>query len=805
MGELEALRLRVAQLEALEVNYRHITMALQRSEERYRLLFDSIPIPVWVYDLETLAFLAVNAAAVRNYGYSREEFLALTIKEIRPPEDIPILMEDLTKNRHQLQRIDTRRHRKKDGTIIDVEISSYEFLFEGSVSRLVLAYDITARKQAEEALRKSEQRYRDLFENASDIIYSHDLTGNCLTVNKKACEVLNYSQDELLKMNIAQLIGLSDLALIQQRVQRRLMGEELPPLELEIAAKDGRCFTVETNSWLEWEGDKPIAVYGVARDITERKRAENAVKELNEELENRVRERTAQLATATEALIAEKERLSVTLGSIGEGVIATDAQGCISLMNNVSERLIGWTQAEAVGNTFSKVFRVIDEESRSDCEDLAQKVIQAGEVRFDNAILISRNNIERIISVNGAPIYEKGGTIIGAVLVFQDVTEQRKLQEEMLKASKLESIGILAGGIAHDFNNILTAIICNLSLAKMTLPAEDKLSQRLSEIEKATLQAKNLAQQLLTFAKGGLPIIKVVSIAQLLRETATFVLRGSPIRCRLSIPDDLWLAEIDAGQIYQVISNLIINAQQAMPQGGEIEIAAENINVEKIPTLPLKPTRYLRISIKDSGIGILKEHLSKIFDPYFTTKQQGSGLGLTTAYSIVKKHNGHLTVESQVGVGTTFYIYLPASEKRLPVKSVAPQRTHTERGKILVMDDQEVIRELVREMLIRADYQVEVAMDGAQAIELCRQALVAGEPFNLAILDLTIPGGMGGKDVIHILRTLDPSLKAIVSSGYSTDPIMSDFKQYGFQGVIAKPYRVEDLLQVLEDLLECDG
>lgn len=399
-----------------------------------------------------------------------------------------------------------------------------------------------------------------------------------------------------------------------------------------------------------------------------------------EEVELEVARRTAELAEANEALsreltrrieaeqslAAEKERLAVTLRSIGDGIITTDMGGKIVLINKIAEKLTGWIQEEAIGRPLREVFHIINEKTRLPCENPVEKVLETGGIvgLANHTALIARDGTERMLADSGAPIRDKEGKIIGVVLVFRDITEQKKMEEELLKASKLDSVGLLAGGIAHDFNNILTAILGNISLAKMDKNL-DEIFERITQAEKACLRVRDLTQQLLTFSKGGAPVKRVASIAELIRDSAIFALRGSNVRCDFSMPADLWPVEVDEGQISQVINNLVINAQQAMPAGGGIQVRCENIRVERGLALPLEKGEYVKISIEDHGVGIPKEYLQKIFDPYFTTKQKGSGLGLTTSYSIIKNHDGIITVESEVGVGTTFGVYLPVSKKEV--------------------------------------------------------------------------------------------------------------------------------------------
>lgn len=487
--------------------------------------------------------------------------------------------------------------------------------------------------------------------------------------------------------------------------------------------------------------------------------------------------------------------LTTTLKSIGDAVIATDINGCVIFMNPIAESLTGWTQKEASGKHLKKVFNIINEKTGKQVDDPVTRVLREGIVvgLANHTILISKDGTRRSIDDSGAPIKDENGKIIGVVLVFRDVSEKRRIEQELMKADKLNSLGILAGGIAHDFNNILTAILGNIILAKEFTRPGEKIYERLIEAEKASLRAKGLAQQLLTFSSGGAPIKKTMFISELLKESALFALSGSNVQCEFSISNNLWAVEIDEGQINQVINNLIINAIQSMPEGGRIKLTAENVTVSEGE----KKGRYVKISIVDQGIGIPKEHLPKIFEPYFTTKQKGSGLGLAIVYSIIKKHGGYIEVETELGVGTTFKVYLPASLKNVFMRKGLKEKIQTGKGKILVMDDEELVRKVVGEMLVFLGYEVEFAKEGIEAIELYKKAKAQGQPFDAIIMDLTIPKGMGGKETINKLLEIDPTVKAIVSSGYSTDPVMTEFTKYGFKGFIIKPFKIKELGEVL--------
>ncbi len=501
-----------------------------------------------------------------------------------------------------------------------------------------------------------------------------------------------------------------------------------------------------------------------------------------------------------EQLLREKELLNVTLRSIGDGIITTDVDAKIVLINKVTEKMTGWSQSEAVGRPIEEVFNIIDEKTGSPANNLINDVLSSGRIiaLANNTALIARDGTRYSIEDSGAPIFDKASGIIGAVLVYRDVTEKRRVAEDLLKVKKLESLGILAGGIAHDFNNILAAILGNISLALMTTNPEDENYELLLESEKASLRAKGLTQQLLTFSKGGEPVKKIAAIDEVIKDSAGFVLHGSNVRCEFRFDEALWPVEIDSDQISQVIQNIIINAAQAMPTGGTIFVDCSNYCLESSETTPLCSGNYIKIVIKDQGVGIPEAMLEKIFDPYFTTKQKGSGLGLAVTHSIVSKHNGSIRVDSELGQGTIFTIYLPASSER-PVLAqkdvVAPPVAG--QGRIMVMDDEKMVRTFVKRALSRSGYEVVPAEDGDEAIRLYQEAQAAETPIDLIIMDLTIPGGMGGKDAVKEIHKIDPAAKVIVSSGYSNDPVMADFAKYGFCAALVKPVQVRELREVV--------
>jgi CheY-like chemotaxis protein len=405
--------------------------------------------------------------------------------------------------------------------------------------------------------------------------------------------------------------------------------------------------------------------------------------------------------------------------------------------------------------------------------------------------------------VNSRPERDANGNIIGYYGITREITTRKEHEKELLKIEKLDSLGVLAGGIAHDFNNILTGIMGNLSLAQMFLDASHKSHIPLAGAEKASIRAVELARQLLTFARGGEPVKKVVSVQDLVNGTVSLALSGSNVKGAIEVPDSIHAIEADEGQMSQVFHNIVINAKQAMPEGGTLTVAAQNETLDDKNSMALPGGSYVRISFADQGCGISDADLKRIFDPYFTTKSSGSGLGLSLAHSIVSRHGGHIGVRSVKGKGASFIIHLPTigETSSKPLTDPAAQHTGVHAGgSILVMDDEEIIRDITTDMLEYLGYQATTCGSGAEAIVKYKSARESGTPFSAVILDLTIPGGMGGKEASQQILAFDPKACLIVSSGYSNDPIMSDYSNYGFNGAIAKPYKITELDQLLSSL-----
>ncbi len=664
-----------------------------------------------------------------------------------------------------------------------------DYLMKSNLTRLVPAIERELRESAarlertrtKKALMDLQEKFQVVFHEYLDVMLVLDFrNGHILHCNHTIGRVMGYDERRLVGQPFSILWPPEDIALGEGILEAvRTQGSAFH--SGTFPCLDGARLPMDLQaSKVPWGNTDAIIV--TLRDVSERDRAE-------------------------QRLANEKEQLAVTLRSIGEGVITTDTGGRIAMLNARAEVLTGWTQLEAAGRPLADILRLFCGTGELLCSFKVEEVLRTGRMveLTKDVILRSRGDRECALALTATPIRTHDGRTSGVVTIFRDTTSEHKLEEEIQKASKLESVALMAGGIAHDFNNILTAILGHISLAKMS---ETPSPAVIGTIEKACLYATDLTRQLLTFSKGSTLHRRLESLAEVVREGVEFALHGSSMRCCFELSGDLASVEIDRHQIHQVINNLVINAVQATAHGGILHVEARNVTLDREhPVATLPPGKYVRLSLRDNGSGIAPEHLARIFDPYFTTKSAGSGLGLATSYSIIKKHDGLIQVESELGRGTTFLIYLPADGRSVDAATVAddteaPAHTVAQAGaRVLFMDDESVLQELVGAMLEHLGYEVACAAHGAEALEHYARAQAEGQPFAAVIVDLTVPGGMGGHETVRRLREMDPTVKAIVSSGYSNDPIMAEYRRHGFDAAIAKPYQMVELGGVLEKVI----
>ncbi|GEM_PF-145632 len=766
---------------------------LRESEQRFRAIFEQAAVGIVVVD-QKANWLQVNQKMCDMLGYPAEDIIGRNANEFTHPDDI---LEDKRAFGSILSSPDEdyiyreKRYISAAGETIWAAVYS-RVIRDGNGNPhyfIGIIENITERKLAEEQLRESEERLRLAVQNIPVMAAAFDENLNIIVWNRECERVTGYAGEEILG-NIRAFDKLYPEKEIREKVveywsnRNSADSSTKRDWETKLVCKDGSERIIAwSNASLEYSIPGWTS-WGVGIDVTDRRLAE-------------------------EALLESEERFRSIVESSVDGISLFDESGMVIEWNSGMEKITGMRREDAIGTPIWEIWHTLSlDENRSE-ERLEGLKLHALEIlenpdspflnRFRDQEMITVDGKRRIVQYMPFPIKSDLGYKI--CTISRDLTENRMLEKEHFKSQKLESIGILAGGIAHDFNNILTAIIGNITLAKLEVSPENELHHRLTEAEKASERAQDLTRQLLTFSKGGAPVKKSASIAQIIEEASSFSLRGSNVKGKYNLPKDLYAVEVDAGQISQVFNNLIINAVQAMPDGGKIEVRAENVEVSEATSVPLRFGKYVVITMTDTGIGIKPEHIRKIFDPYFTTKKKGNGLGLATTYSIIKNHDGHISVDSVPGEGTTFTIYLPASIS----KPVEMRKADVIRvgggGKILVMDDEEAIRKITGITLEKMGFKVEFAVDGSEAIVKYGMAIQQGEKFDAVIMDLTIPGGMGGKETIERLRELDPDLKAIVSSGYSNDPIMADYARYGFAGMVIKPYKATDLAAVVSEVV----
>ncbi|MFH2092864.1 MAG: ATP-binding protein [Pseudomonadota bacterium] len=474
-------------------------------------------------------------------------------------------------------------------------------------------------------------------------------------------------------------------------------------------------------------------------------------------------------------------------------------QGQFIEVNSFFAKMLGYTKAELIQMPVAELY-----EDKNKRKEFSDKISKNEVVKNEEVVFCKKNGSILVVSVTGLAIRDENHNIVFFDLILEDITDKQFHQSESIKSEKLSSIGILAGGIAHDFNNILTGLYGNIALAKLELEPDSEAALLINEAELSMSKATELTKQLLIFANGGDPIKETLPIDQLIKDTAKFNLSGSNIQLKTQFDDQLWQVNADKGQISQVISNLVINARHAMPNGGHLTIAGSNIELKNNEIPSLAKGNYVKICLQDDGIGIPDKNLSKVFDPYYTTKPSGSGMGLATSFSIIKKHHGWITVSSNPDKGASFHIFLPAdlSQDNNMLLKENSSDSNIASSNILIMDDDEQVCIIAQKMITLFGHQCSVVHDGQQAIAAYKKAVSEGSPYDLILMDLTIPGGMGGKDTIDKILDINPQAKAIVISGYSNDPVLANYQDYGFKGMLVKPFKISELKDTLERALE---
>jgi PAS domain S-box-containing protein len=909
IGELEGLRKRVAELEALEVEHKLTGKALRESEERYRRLAENARDMIYRMSLPDGRYEYVNRSVTDLLGYSPEEFCSnpLFVKNLIHPDWQGYFSE------------------KWENLISGDMESSYEYPVIHKSGRVMwmhqrnvlvrdedghpvaieaIVTDITDRKKAEHALNEAAEILKATLESTADGILVVNKEGKILNASARfhemwriPGELIEDRDDEKLLNFVLDQIEEPEAFLARIRTLYKSSNEDFDT----IYFKDGRIFE-RFSCPLVRDGEISGRVWSF-REVTERARTEQALRESEERFRlvaesapfglsilrpdgtfeylnprfteifgytiRDIPDKKSWLRKAYPDVTYRKKVVSIWKADTTSGPEAKDTgdrvftvrcragQDKIVRFRNVTmkdkrhcficEDISAHVKAQRAlreseekfreladllpqpvfeidqGLTFTfvnhafrdsfgykqddfpwglKVFHILAPEDHERAQHGFKRVL-AGENPAGAEYTARRRDSTRFPAALYCNTIMRSNRLAGLRGIIVDITERKKAEEELLRAQKLESLGVLAGGIAHDFNNLLAAILGNVSVAQTCVEPGEAISEFLVAAERACLQAKGLTQQFITFSNGGLQVRQVQAIGELISDAAHLGLSGSNVEYELHASNNLWPVCCDAGQIRQLINNLIMNAKEAMPGGGTIEIEAKNERVETDGVSPLEPGNYIRITIKDHGLGIPEEYLARVSDPYFSTKQRGCqkgmGLGLTVAYSIARQHGGHLGINSREGQGTTCILHLPASEETLRESESSKPQTpaHNVLARALLMDDEEMLRNMAGQMLKRLGYAIELAKDGAEAIELFKKAKEAGEPLDVVILDLTIRGGMGGKEALDKILEIDPAAKAIVSSGYSSDPVMANCEKYGFKSAIQKPYRLNELRDIV--------
>ena len=790
--------------------------ALSSSEERFRHLFEDSPVSMWEEDISELqAYIgALRTAGVTDLDAYLEDRPGEVLKcaelvkvisvnrttlDVYEAPDEGALLSDLSRV-FTARSLDAFRgilvalskgeqmyeceavNQTLTGKTIDV-LLRWSLISGDRSSRsraLISVVDITESKRAEAALRVREKQLAESQRIAHVGSWEHNLKTGDVFWSDELFRLfgLDPETDPADFRVFFEMIHPDEKPLLKKSIDKALRGEKPFSIDYRFIVKDGMTRIIHAQAELVCdEAGDPVILSGTAQDITERKKAEERIRE-------------------------SEEFIRSILDTVDEGFIVVDPDFRILTANKAYCDQLGVCDEEITGRHCYEMSHRTSRPCHEQGEDCVVRLVFAdGQPHGAIHRHADRDGHLLFVETKGYPIKDASGNVTSVIETVNNITEKHLLEEERLKSQKLESIGTLAGGLAHDFNNLLQGIFGYISMAKTSLEQKEKALRMLEESENALEQAVSLTKQLLTFSRGGRPVKKRISLLPVIDNAAKFALSGSRSGYRLDIEPDLWHVDADAGQLGQVIQNMVLNAEQAMPEGGNVIITARNVGRADKCHAELAAGTHVEISIQDSGIGIPEKYLPKIFDPYFTTKEKGSGLGLATSYSIIRSHGGVISVFSVPGNGTTFYIYLPAVGTREEIREKVQDPPPVVRGRVLVMDDDEVVRTVAGQFLTLLNHEAEFAEDGEAAIRKYREAQERKHPFDVVVLDLTVRGGMGGKETMERLVDMDPDVKAIVSTGYSDDAVVADYQKYGFMARLTKPYDLEDLRNTLNALM----
>ncbi len=755
---------------------KRIEEALQESEARYRFINNASHDQIYSYDLEN-RFTSVNRVLCENLKMSPDEIIGKSYWELGFPEENCRLWDELHREVYATgSKVQVVTTPMPDGTdhYFEVNLTLVKNDNEEIIGIAGVNRDITERKLAENALLTSEENLNTTARIAKVGGWEIDIKGNTLSWTEETFRI--HERTIKYPPTVAEAIQYyhpDDQDRVAAAIQKALENDENFDFEaMLITEKQNQRWVRAIGATINRDGQL-VGLRGIIQDISERKEAEKNIQK-----ERNTAQRYLDIAAVMLAVLDDK--------------------GAITLINEKGCKILGYDEAEILNKNWFDL--CIDEDIRDEMQNVYTQLMNGDIAPFEyyENPVVTKTGEKKLIAFHNAVIRDDDSNITGIMLSGEDITERKRMEEELQRTQKLESLGVLAGGIAHDFNNLMGGVFGNIDMAieeSMDNGAKLFLSKAMNAIDRA----RALTGQLLTFAKGGAPIQKIQKLFPFVEETVRFALSGSNVSCNFNVPQDLWVCNFDKNQIGQVIENLIINAKQAMPIGGTIELTARNIILSEKEHPTLKKDNYIKISVKDSGTGIQKEHISRVFDPFFSTKTKGHGLGLATCYSIINRHGGCIELESELGKGSTFNIYLPAATGPALSSTNSQVEIHIGAGTILVMDDEEMLLEIAESMLISFGYSVICKKNGKEAVDFFASDIKAKREIVGMIFDLTVPGGMGGKDAVAEIRKLSADVPVFVASGYAEDPIMKNPIEHGFTASICKPFRKAELSEMLSE------
>lgn len=666
-------------------------------------------------------------------------------------------------------------------------------------------------------------RYRQYAEKIRDVIWTSDLYLNWTYMSPQVEDLLGYTAAEVMSMTSAQTLTAESQKIVQAEISRglpllfadRTIMQWPAIFDVEQVRKDGSTVWTEILvSIIRNDDGEPTGYLGITRDVSRRRAAEDELRQLHQNLEDRVRERTAELQETYEKLAAEvgqrkqvelekrdsEDQLRTIMRYMTDAVSMVDRHGTYVFNTSSIERLTGWKPEELQGkNVFDLI--VHPEDAATLQREMAIGYQTPGRTARVVYRVRHRNGQSRWMESTGwfVPAGESGELV--GITSTRDITDRKRLEGELLRMQKLESVSQLSAGIAHDFNNLLSSVMGNLNLARQQVEGMEQVTETLRRAEDSCRFARRLTDQLLNFVQGSRPYRENTDLPEFLRDCVEFLLSGSNVTLSWQFGHDLPLVSIDCGQLQQVLASLVMNSVQAMPQGGTLQITVNQSTLDLASGIPLVPGQYLVISLKDSGEGINEENLSRIFDPYFSTRKKARGLGLSSAFNVMRAHGGYITVDSLPGQGATFHLYLPLELAAIPEVPEVKEALSIKGERIMVMEDDQDLLTLIMEMLEAIGFRADGAISGQELLEYYQKARDDNDPFSAVILDLTMRGGPGGLEVLAQLQNIDPDVQAALMSGYANDQAMRDFKKMGFKATLQKPFGIPQLDSALIQLL----